>query len=146
MAWADPAYTVSITGVTVTEAHVTQAQAVIELFSGVTESYALKARDVRHLRMAVAYQAAWIKPQIDVTSRTDVSQVTQDEMSFTVAHEDAQILAPLAQRALKRLSWKTSRSVRLRRPVDPSERRDLEQEFVTDTGDSELGYRPWAAP
>jgi hypothetical protein len=146
MAWADTTYTASITGVTVTDALVTQAQAVIELFSGVTESYALKARDVRHLRMAVAYQAAWTKSQIDVTSRTDVSQVTQDEMSFTTAHEDAQIVAPLAQRALKRLSWKTSRSVRLRRPVDPSERRDLTQEFLTDTGDSESEYRPWSAP
>jgi hypothetical protein len=146
MAWADTTYTESITGVAVTDALVTQAQAVIELFSGVTESYNLKARDTRHLRMAVAYQAAWAKSQIDVTSRTDVSQVTQDEMSFTAAHEDAQILAPLAQRALKRLSWKTSRSVRLRRPVDPSERRDFTQEFVTDTGDSELEYRPWSSP
>lgn len=144
MAWADEAYTLSITGVTVTAAKVTQAQAMIELFAGVTEQYKLTARDTRHLRMAVAYHAAWLTGQIDVASRTDVTQVTQDEMSFTYQNADGAVLAPLAQRALKRLSWKTNRSVRLRRPVDVLERRDFDQEFVTDTGDSESEYRPWA--
>lgn len=146
MAWADATYTSSITGVAVTADHVIQAQAMIELFSGVTEQYKLRARDTRHLKMAVAYQAAWVAGQIDVTTRSDVSQVTQDKMSFTNANPDAAVLAPLAQRALKRLSWKTNRSVRLRRPVDPNERRNWTEEFVTDTGDSELGYRPEVAP
>jgi hypothetical protein len=146
MAWADATYTESITGVAVTAGQVTQAQTMIELFSGVTEQYKLRARDVRYLKMAVAYQAAWINGQIDVTTRSDVSQVTQDEMSFTNATVDAAVLAPLATRALRRLSWKTNRSVRLRRPVDPLERRDFTQEFVTDTGDSELEYRPEVSP
>lgn len=143
MAWADVEYTGSITGVAVTESHITQAQAVIELFSGVTEQYALRARDTRHLRMAVAYQAAWMKGQIDVTTRTDVDQLTQDEMSLTYAkaNPDAPVLAPLAQRALKRLSWKGNRSVRLRRPIDTADRFDATEAFVTDA-DENCGYRP----
>jgi hypothetical protein len=140
MAWADAAYTLEITGVTVTDAQVLQAQAVIELFSGVIESYAIKGRDVRHLRMAVAYQAAWMKGQIDVTTRTDVSAVTQDQLSLTYANTEAPVLAPLARHALKRLSWKANRSVRTPRPQDVLRKWDPEQEFVTDTGGP--AYRP----
>jgi hypothetical protein len=140
MAWADVAYTGNITGVVVTESHIAQAQAMIELFSGVTEDYAITGRDVRHLRMAVAYQAAWIKGQIDVSTRTDVSQVTQDEMSLQYANAEAPVLAPLARHCIKRLSWKTSRSVRTPRPQDAATKWDPEQEFVTDTGGPP--YRP----
>lgn len=141
MAWADVTYTENITGVVVSESQLAQAQAVIELFSGVTESYALSGRDGRHLRMAVAYQAAWMKGQIDVTTRTDVSSVTQDEMSFQYANPDAPVLAPLARAALKRLSWKGTRSTLVRRPVDlVAPGWSPEQDFVTDRDCS--GYRP----
>lgn len=142
MAWADVTYTGNITGVVVTESHIAQAQGMIELFSGVTEQYKLKARDVRHLRMAVAYQAAWLKGQIDVMTRTDVGQVTQDEMSFTYnpANPEAPVLGPLARAALKRLRWKGTRSIKLRRPKDPADRMDATEAFVTD--EDECGYRP----
>ena len=140
MAWADAEYTENITGVAVTATHLGIAQASIELFSGVTEDYTLTKRDTRHLRMAVAYQAAWVKGQIDVTTRTDVSQVTQDEMSFQYANADAPVLAPLARQALKRLSWKTSRSVMLRRLRDTQTDLDTETAFLTD--EDESGYRP----
>lgn len=140
MAWADVSYTTSITGVVVTEAHLAQAQGHIELFSGVTEDYAVKARDVRYLRMAVAYQAAFVKGQIDLATRTDVSSVTQDEMSLVYANQEAPVLGPLARHALKRLSWKTNRSVRTPRPQDTLRQSDPEQEFVTDTGGPP--YRP----
>lgn len=141
MPWADATYTENTTGVVVTEAQLAQAQGMIELFSGVTEDYALSGRDVRHLRMAVAYQAAWLKGQIDVTTRTDVSSVTQDEMSFQYANQEAPVLAPLARVALKRLSWKGTRSTMVRRPVDLiAPGWDPELDFVTDKDCS--GYRP----
>lgn len=142
MAWADETYASDITGVSVTAVKITQAQAMIELFSGVTEEYKLRPRDVRHLKMAVAYQAAWLEGQIDVTTRTDVGQATQDEMSFTYATDkpDAAVLAPLAHRALRRLSWKGNRSVRLRRPMDPNADMDATERFVTDVDD--CGYIP----
>jgi hypothetical protein len=140
MVWADAEYTLNITGVAVTDAHLGIAQANIELFSGVTESYALTGRATRHLRMAVAYQAAWIKGQIDVTTRTDVSSVTQDEMSLQYANQDAPVLAPLARQALKRLPWKTSRSITVRRPTDTLAVTDPEQAFLTD--EDATGYRP----
>lgn len=140
MSWATVAETANITGRTVTDATVTQAQFQIELFSGVTEEYAIPRRDLRHLKLAVAYQAAWLAGQIDVSTRTDVSQFTQDEMSATYAHEDAVVLAPLAQRALRRLSWKGSRSVQLKRRADLVPVQDPTEAFVTDADES--GYRP----
>ena len=140
MVWATAQQTLDMTGVTVTDTQVSQAQTMVELFSGVDESYALRGRDVRYLRMAVAYQAAWIKGQIDVTTRTDVSQVTQDEMSFTYANQDAPVLAPLARQALKRLSWKTSRSVMVQRLIDTVTPMDPTMAFLTDEDCS--GYRP----
>lgn len=122
MAWATEAEALALTGVTVSAAVLTQAQGVVELFSGITEDNTteLKTSSVRMLRAAVAYQAAWMVSQVDVTSRTDVSQLDQDGTSFTAAGPDALIVAPLARRALERLSWlrkRTTRSVRAGRPT-----------------------------
>lgn len=140
MSWATVEQVTEITGVTVSEAVLTQAQFNIELFSGVDESYLIKARDQRYLRMATAYQAAWLKGQIDVMTRTDVSDVTQDEMSLRYANAEAPVLAPLARQAIKRLSWKVSRSVMVRRAADTVRQLDPEEAFVTDTGGPP--YRP----
>lgn len=142
MGWATATDVLDMTGVTVTDAQVLQAQTLIELFSGIDESYSISGRDTRHLRMAVAYQAAWMKGQIDVTTRTDVATVTQDEMSFTYANADAPVLAPLARQALKRLSWKTTRSVMVQRLGDPrtGTSGDPTTAFLTDEDCS--GYRP----
>lgn len=140
MAWATADQVQAITRVSVTDADVTAAQYTVELFSDVTEAYTLSTRDTRILRMAVAYQAAWLAGQIDVATRTDVSSATQDSMSFTHANPEAPVLAPLARHAIKRLSWKRSRSVRTPSPGDAATVRDPEQEFVTDTGGPP--YRP----
>jgi hypothetical protein len=148
MSWATVAATTEITGVTVTEATLTQAQYVIELFSGTTEEYAIPPRDLRHLKMAVAYQAAWAKGQIDVATRSDVSQYTQDEMSATMANAEARVLAPLARQCIKRLSWKKSRSVKLRRLSDVANPNSPDQQFLTDdeSAANEAQYRPgWGA-
>lgn len=143
MAWATTAEVLDITGETVTDSKVTQAQYVIELFSGVTEDYVIPGRDARHLKMAVAYQAAWAAHQVDVTTRTDVSQFTQDETSATYANKEAPVLAPLARHALKRLSWKGSRSVKLQKITDVAPT-DPDTAFLTDDESawSEAQYRP----
>jgi uncharacterized iron-regulated membrane protein len=118
MAWATEAETLALTGVTVSTSVLAQAQGVIELFSGMTEDNTteLAGANARMLRVAVAYQAAWMTSQIDVTSRTDVAQFEQDGARFTAGGADALILAPLARRALDRLSWLRRRSARSVRP------------------------------
>lgn len=130
--WTTTADVLTLTGVTVTDADIAQAGAVIDVCSGVTYSTALaaelSARDLRLLGLAVAYQAAWAKQQVDLYSRTDVSRVQQDGVTVDPANPDALFTAPLAARALAALSWnRRNRSTKVRRPQRTGQYRTLEQ-------------------
>lgn len=116
--WATVADVAAITGVDVENDTLTRAEGVVELFAGISQDNTteLSGSNARMLRAAVAYQAAWMESQVDVTSRTDVASLDQDGVRVTPAHADALVLAPLAKRALDRLSWRGRRSTRLRRP------------------------------
>jgi hypothetical protein len=113
--WADEARVLELTGVSVTSEQLDQAQGVLDVYAGVTVEAAanLSARDLRLLGQALAYQAAWMNRQLDVFSRLEVSEVDQDGMRFKPSSQDALILAPLADRCLRRLSWAQPRSVRV---------------------------------
>jgi hypothetical protein len=112
-AWVTAARALELIGETVTDADIARAQPVIELYSGTSPDADADhtARTLRALEYAVSYQAAWMATQIDTTARMDVSTLSQDGVSLTPAHEDAQLLAPLAKRWLDRLPWRRSRSV-----------------------------------
>jgi hypothetical protein len=141
--WATTADVMTYTGVAVVEQDVTEAQGVIDVYAGVTEEARsnLKSRDIRLLKQAVCYQAAWAAGQQDVFSRVDVSNVNQDGMQFTVTEPDAMIIAPLAKRCLDRLTWRKSRSVNVR-STDSLGNRATEGDFLTDGGYFEnLGWR-----
>jgi hypothetical protein len=117
--WASIAEVLEYTGSTVTDAQITVANGVIDLFSGVTDLARdnLSDRDLRLLSKAAAYQAVWQIAQVDVFTRTDVATSSQDGASFTAptGNPDFAQLAPLAKRCLDRLSWRKTRSVRVRR-------------------------------
>src|SRR4051794_25036122 len=89
------------TGTTVTPEQLAVAHPIIEIYSNVTvdAAPALKPRDVRLLKYAEAYQAAWMAAQVDYTSRTDVDQVSQDGVQYSKPKDnpDAFTLAPLAK-------------------------------------------------
>lgn len=117
MAWATPEEATGYLGVSVDQAQLDVAQPIIDIFSGRTIDVAttqFKARDLYLLKLAVSYQAKWMAKQIDVLNRVDVTNVTQDGMSFQNVHADSQILAPLAKRALDKLSWRKTRTLRPR--------------------------------
>ncbi len=113
--WTTEAEVLALTGTTVTAAQLTHAQGVIDLFAGVTLAALpnLSPRNIRLLKLAAGYQAAWQVAQVDVPSRTEVQQVQQDGVSFSTGHPDALVLAPLARRALAQLSWRRNRTVRV---------------------------------
>lgn len=117
MAWATEAEVEEITGVVVTAAQLGQAQSMIELRVGRTEADPLKTRALHWLKLAVAYQAAWLPSQADVMGRSDVSKVIQDGAHVDF-RPDGVTLAPLARRALRRLGWKGTRSVRVQPAYD----------------------------
>lgn len=75
-------------------------------------------RDLYWLRQAVAFQAAWLADTPDYLERNDVDSASQDGQSAAFK-PDALVVAPLVKRALKRLSWRGTRSIR---PVPVDER------------------------
>lgn len=139
--WATVADVQSLTGVAVEPDALTQAEGVVELFAGITvdNTTELSGRNARMLRAAVAYQAAWMASQVDVTARTDISSIDQDGVRVTPAHADALVLAPLAKRALDRLSWRGGpRTIRLRRE-GPARFATFEEYAAAWMRDDELG-------
>lgn len=111
--WATPTDVEEVTGVVVTDAQLARAQTMIEMRVGRTAEVtaSLRVSALRWLRLAVAYQAAWMTSQPDLFTRTAVEGVSQDGASAKFRSADSQTLAPLALRALKRLGWKGTRSV-----------------------------------
>jgi len=104
----------TLTGVTVTEGQRSRAAVVIELTTGLIEGTLAQRpdttdRDLYWLRVACAYQAAWMQAQPDFLTRNDVSAMSVDGESAT-GKPDWLALAPLARRAIKRLSWRGTRT------------------------------------
>jgi hypothetical protein len=112
--WCTGAEATAITGVTVTDAQVQVAQGVIDIYSNRTAaaSGVFSARDLGWLKAATAWQAAWQPQQAGYTARSRVSSVSQDGLSVQFADNASQHLAPLADRALRNLSWKGKRTDR----------------------------------
>jgi hypothetical protein len=120
MTWATPGDTAFYTGITPTAAQVAQAQAVVELFADTTEAASdagnISEKNLRLLKQAVAYQAAWVTQHPDAFTNMDTTTVSQDQVSVTWLHANAGILAPLAKRCIDRLSWRQrNRPLRIRR-------------------------------
>lgn len=117
MTWATTGDVLTYTGATVTAAQVAQAQAVVEVFADTTTAASdagnISAKNLRLLKQAVSYQAAWITAHPDQFTNVDLSNFNQDQVSGTLAHANALILAPLAKRCIDRLSWKRVRPLRI---------------------------------
>lgn len=112
MTWATIADITAVTGKTVDAATRNGAAQAIELHVGLIESVPrvnMKRRDVYWLRQAVCYQAAWMASTPDYLERNDVKTASQDGASAT-GGADWLTLAPLARKALKRLSWRGTRT------------------------------------
>lgn len=115
--WAQASDVAAKTGVTVTDAQVMQAQAVMDMCSGRT--YDAKARigsrDLYWLLLATAYQCVWILSQPDYFSRLDFQTIAQGNRPVQLK-DDSLLLGPLAKKALRRCSWMRSRSFHVRSP------------------------------
>lgn len=123
MSWATVQEVLDITGVTVTTAQLAQAQGTVEVYANRVQSTAFDAtvsvRDRAWLKRAVAWQAAWLTEQVDFTTRSSYDQLSQDATQHVVSGDRKLMLAPLAARTLRNLSWKGNRTV----TVEPAWRR-----------------------
>lgn len=114
--WATVADVYRATGTAVTDAVLAQAQSTIDVAAGRTYAAAPRtgARDVGWLRLAVAYQAAWLTAQPDMFVRMDITSTGGSGDSAVAGAAGWLTLAPMARRALNRCSWIRSRSLHVR--------------------------------
>lgn len=113
MTWATVADIQTATGRVVTETTRALAAQSIEMNTGLIEGVPriyMHDRDLYWLKLAVAYQAAWLLAQSDYLERNAVTAITQDGQSATAGNADWLTLSPQARKCLKRLSWRGMRS------------------------------------
>lgn len=143
MPWASTSDVIAYTGINATAMQVDQAQGVVEMFADVTEdSITLAPTNLRLLKQAVAYQAAWITQHPDWATSMDTTNVSQDQVSATFLHANAGILAPLAKRCIDRLSWKRNRGLRIRRRLDAGQIPRTMNVINAAADDSDPRWRP----
>jgi hypothetical protein len=122
-AWATPQQVIDLTGVTVSGAQLTRAQASIEMYSNriYADTDRIRTRDVYWLGLAVAYQAAWEAGQYDLNTRINANQVQQDGVVANL-NDSALTLGPRAKQALQRCSWMRGRTIHVRSPFEDGQR------------------------
>ena len=107
--WATIADVDEITGKRVTEKECGIAVRSLETIIGVIEAVDrpdISDRDRYWLKLATCYQAAFVLDNPDLFSRADVTSASQDGESANFRNVDAHLLAPLARKAIRRLSWR----------------------------------------
>lgn len=101
-----------ITGYTVNEESVKHAQAIVEVYAGRPESLINNVTDLEWMRYAISWQVAYM--DFDPKSVFEQANVKSYHANDTVMDfgDKAYQIAPLAQKAVGRLSWNRSRSIK----------------------------------
>lgn len=141
-AWASVQEVFTATGATVTDQQLAQAQDDIEIFTNriYTDTPRIRTRDLYWLGRAVARQAAWIAGQFGLETRLDATQIQQDQVSSTLTG-DGLVLAPMAARALRRVSWMRSRTVHIRSAIEGAG--PLVGDALSDGSDESMVWAPY---
>ncbi|WP_030168955.1 hypothetical protein [Streptomyces sp. NRRL S-813] len=141
-AWCTAQDVIDATGVSVTDQQLAQAQAAIQVFSNRIwgDETRMRTRDLYWLGQAVAYQAAWIAGQFGLETRLDATQIQQDQVSTTL-QGDGLVLAPMARRALNRVSWMRSRTVHIRSAIEGAG--PIVGDALSDGSDEHLVWAPY---
>ena len=133
MSWATEEEARSITGESaLTQAQLDVASHLLEIFVGVVDTARpnLSKRDLRLLKMAEAYQAAWMGAQVDLLGRSDTENLSQDGLQYSKGDQDMHVLAPLAKASITRLSWMRTRTIE---PLTPTQALLLRRKTTPET-------------
>lgn len=141
-AWATAQQVIDTTGVSVTDQQLAQAQDDIEIFTNrvYEDTPRIRQRDLYWLGRAVARQAAWLAGQFGLETRLDATQIQQDQVSTTL-QGDGLVLAPMAARALRRVSWMRSRTVHIRSAVEGAG--PIVGDALSDASDEHMVWAPY---
>ncbi len=125
--WCTVADVLMFTGITVDLPQVVMANATLELHLGRTYfemmsnpdagQVKIGRRDLEWLRRACAYQCAWQAAQPDMFQRLDMDALASTGRPITLK-DRALTLAPLARKAIERVSWLRTRSIHVRSPFE----------------------------
>lgn len=136
--WATINDVKTLTGKTVSQEQRDQGAASLALHIGLIEEVEradITDRDRYWLKLACAYQAAWLASQPDAFERNDVASAGQDGESATF-RPDAHTLGPLARKAVKRLSW------RVKTHIDLGAAKPVRATTTSEAYDNALGWQP----
>lgn len=137
--WATIADVDEVTGKTVTEKERGIAVRSLEPLIGVIEAVDrpdISDRDRYWLKLATCYQAAFVLDNPDLFSRADVTSASQDGESANFRNVDAHLLAPLARKCIRRLSWRS-----LTRSKDRAQQRGPVN-ILSEEYDDSLAWKP----
>lgn len=119
--WATLEDVATYTGVSVTTSQLAQAQAIVDMFAGRTyvAQPRIGTRDQYWLKLTVCYQAAWMTAQPDLFQRIDLAAITMGSRAVALK-DDSLRIAPLAAKALSKVSWMRGRSLHVQSPFTDS--------------------------
>lgn len=119
MAYVTVSQVKDMTGVTISSSGIIKAQTIIEMFSNRTEAEGadVSDRDLYWLRLATAYQAAYMDSHPELYELMNVNVLIQGDLHVNFKQDRRNMLvAPMADVALKNISWMRSRSISMNSP------------------------------
>jgi hypothetical protein len=127
MPWATTGDVLTKLGKVATSQDILMANEAVTTFANRTPaaSAVMSTRDLYWLNSAACWQAAWYTENVGVETRSIVARHRQDGVDVDYAgtafspKEYPNVLAPMAARALRNLSWKASRTLRTPRVATP---------------------------
>lgn len=100
-----------VTGYSADDADVKKAQAIVEVFAGKPEALISNVNDLEWMRYAVCWQVAYMTSDPgSVFEQANIESLRQNDTSIDFG-DKTYAIAPLAMKAVSRLSWNRSRSV-----------------------------------
>lgn len=100
-----------LTGYSANAEDVKRAQAIVEVFAGRPEAMISRDDDLAWMRYAVAWQVAYMETDPKaIYEQSNVQSVSSNDTVINFGDKAYQ-MAPLAQKAVSRLSWQRSRSI-----------------------------------
>lgn len=119
MAIVTVAEVLTVSGKAVTQDQVDRAQIHVDIHAEIDMDDTavlgrVDARDLKQLKWAVCFQAAWLPSQVELEARTDLVEIAgaASDGGVTLRDELSIRLAPLARSCLERLSWKRPATTR----------------------------------
>lgn len=101
-----------LTGFTAERKDILLAQAIIEAYAGRLETEVDNPQDKTWLRYATAWQVAYMtNDQASIFEQANVQSISQNRVFISIGGNDY-FISPLAAKAVSRLSWVKSRSIR----------------------------------